>query len=223
MWILPVVRWFLGGKFVWSVSRQREAVCVKTRDKCTRKRRCPSSKDTEKEMKNNWKTRVHPTMLHYLRCCCVVSSPGRNIKTQKTRTKKKNLEGKAARTSWLCRVGCAFFFIHTKCVSESGVRNWLRCTYATRNQVRSEMFWIYLRKIVRLMFYLLFFCGSYSKLKRAAYSSHSPSWEKKSNLQFCVNRTQALLLVAERRKKKSILLIAFDYSGLLLFCFKNEA
>lgn len=47
-------------------------------------------------------------MLHYLRCCCVVSSPGRNIKTQK-KNKKKNLEGETARTSWLCQVGCVLF------------------------------------------------------------------------------------------------------------------
>lgn len=76
-------------------------------------------------------------MLHYLRCCCVVSSPGRNIKTQKTKqTKKKNSKerrhGRADFVKW-----DAFFFpTHEVCF----VR---RCTklftlYACRKKLTEE-------------------------------------------------------------------------------------
>lgn len=41
-------------------------------------------------------------MLHYLRCCCVESSPGRNIKTQKKKTRRKDGTDELTLTSGMC-------------------------------------------------------------------------------------------------------------------------
>lgn len=91
--------------------RDKERLFVRTANRSTRKRRCPSSQTWRNGWKNNCRTRVHPMMLHYLRCCCVESSPGRNIKTQKKKkNSKERRHGRADFDKW----DVFFFLLHMR-------------------------------------------------------------------------------------------------------------
>lgn len=117
-------------------------------------------------------------MLHYLRCCCVVSSPGRNIKTQKKNKKKTSKERRHGRADFV-KWDAFFFPTHEVCF----VR---RCTklftlYACRKKLTEE------RKVLDISsencqadVLFFHFGGFYLKFGHAAYSCRRPSWEEKS-------------------------------------------